>query len=359
MSDKPISAPSWPRRRPGPSGGDAAGGSRRGAGRRAYLPRPAGGLEHRPRQGTGIAFQLPGDGDEPTEAAPPGLASTRSSTERRVRPTLMAPLWRLAGFALGASTALMGEKAAHACTEAVETVIEDHYAHQIAELGAREPALAAELSQFRDDELAHRDQAVAEGAKSAPALSAIGGGDPRGAARRRSRFPEKAVDLFSFPPLRGRGGPGDVGGGSWIDTHRFQHTARHFSPERFACSVPSHEMGGKTRSAVTPPAEHPSTDSPASSRAGWPGGNLRPRSCKSQPLGRFMGGLRGNMPGRRAATHAAALGCQGCSGAQAATIPFSHVVRPPRERGMTMVNSVVGRGLSRSTGRRSRRAGRR
>jgi ubiquinone biosynthesis monooxygenase Coq7 len=89
--------------------------------------------------------------------------------ERQVRPTLMTPVWRLAGFALGASTALMGEKAAHACTEAVETVIEDHYARQIAELGAREPALAAELSQFRDDELAHRDQAVAEGAKSAPA----------------------------------------------------------------------------------------------------------------------------------------------------------------------------------------------
>lgn len=96
--------------------------------------------------------------------------------ERQVRPTLMAPLWRLAGFALGASTALMGEKAAHACTEAVETVIEDHYARQIAELDAREPTLSAELSQFRDDELAHRDQALAEGAKTAPGyplLSAV------------------------------------------------------------------------------------------------------------------------------------------------------------------------------------------
>jgi len=88
--------------------------------------------------------------------------------QRRVRPTLMAPLWRVAGFALGAGTALMGEKAAHACTEAVETVIEDHYASQIAELGAREPELAAELTQFRDDEMAHRDQAVAEGARDAP-----------------------------------------------------------------------------------------------------------------------------------------------------------------------------------------------
>lgn len=88
--------------------------------------------------------------------------------ERKVRPTLMAPVWRLAGFALGAGTALMGEKAAHACTEAVETVIEDHYARQIEELSAREPDLAAELSAFREDELAHRDQAVQEGAKDAP-----------------------------------------------------------------------------------------------------------------------------------------------------------------------------------------------
>ena len=80
----------------------------------------------------------------------------------------MAPLWRLAGFGLGVGTALMGEKAAHACTEAVETVIEDHYAGQIAELADRDPELAAELSQFRDEELAHRDKAVEEGAHEAP-----------------------------------------------------------------------------------------------------------------------------------------------------------------------------------------------
>ena len=89
-------------------------------------------------------------------------------TRRRVRPTLLAPIWRVAAFALGAGTALMGEKAAHACTEAVEDVIEKHYAGQIAELQDREPALAAELSRFRDDELAHRDQAVSEGAHAAP-----------------------------------------------------------------------------------------------------------------------------------------------------------------------------------------------
>jgi ubiquinone biosynthesis monooxygenase Coq7 len=96
--------------------------------------------------------------------------------ERRTRPSLFSPVWRAAGFALGAATALIGERAAHACTEAVETVIEGHYAAQIAELEGSEPVLAAELSRFRDAELAHRDIAVAEGAKDAPGyplLSAV------------------------------------------------------------------------------------------------------------------------------------------------------------------------------------------
>ena len=88
--------------------------------------------------------------------------------ERGVRPTLMTPLWRLAGFALGAGTALMGEKAAHACTEAVETVIGEHYAGQIEELSRRDPELAEELSGFRDEELQHRDLAIEEGARDAP-----------------------------------------------------------------------------------------------------------------------------------------------------------------------------------------------
>lgn len=99
---------------------------------------------------------------------------------RKVRPTALAPLWRLAGFAVGAGTALMGPKAAHACTEAVENVIEQHYAAQIAELEAREPELAAELAKFRDEELAHRDIAVEEGAREAPGYAllsaAIGAG---------------------------------------------------------------------------------------------------------------------------------------------------------------------------------------
>jgi ubiquinone biosynthesis monooxygenase Coq7 len=102
-------------------------------------------------------------------------AFDRLLNERRVRPTLMAPAWRVAGFALGAATALMGEKAAHACTEAVETVIEAHYAGQINELTPREPDLAQTLSTFREDELAHRDRAVAEGARQAPAYPLLAG----------------------------------------------------------------------------------------------------------------------------------------------------------------------------------------
>jgi ubiquinone biosynthesis monooxygenase Coq7 len=89
-------------------------------------------------------------------------------SQHHTRPTLLTPLWRLAGFGLGAVTALMGEKAAHACTEAVETVIEAHYASQIEELQDSQPELAAELSGFREDELAHREEALAHGAQQAP-----------------------------------------------------------------------------------------------------------------------------------------------------------------------------------------------
>jgi len=92
----------------------------------------------------------------------------RLVAERNVRPTLMAPVWRLAGFGLGAVTALMGEKAAHACTEAVENVIEQHYARQSAELGDADPELKAIVEKFRAEELGHRDTAIAEGAHDAP-----------------------------------------------------------------------------------------------------------------------------------------------------------------------------------------------
>jgi ubiquinone biosynthesis monooxygenase Coq7 len=97
-------------------------------------------------------------------------------TQHQVRPTALLPLWHVAAVGLGVGTALMGEKAAHACTEAVESVIERHYAHQIAELKDRDPALAAELTKFRDEELAHHDHAIDHGSREAPAyrlLSAV------------------------------------------------------------------------------------------------------------------------------------------------------------------------------------------
>lgn len=106
--------------------------------------------------------------------------------ERQVRPTAMIPLWRLAATALGAGTALIGEKAAHACTEAVESVIEKHYAEQIEELRERDPELAAELARFREEELAHHDHAVAHGSREAPAyrlLSAVIGAGCRAAIK--------------------------------------------------------------------------------------------------------------------------------------------------------------------------------
>ena len=94
----------------------------------------------------------------------------RLLTERRVRPTALAPLWQAAGWGLGAATALMGEKAAMACTSAVESVIEGHYGEQAEELEAKgeNPDLAANFRQFREDELGHHDTAIAEGAEDAP-----------------------------------------------------------------------------------------------------------------------------------------------------------------------------------------------
>lgn len=95
-------------------------------------------------------------------------AFDRLLAERRVRPTLLSPLWNAAGFALGAATALMGEKAAMAATAAVEEVIEKHYAAQAEELRVGEPALAATVAAFREDELGHKATAEAHGAQETP-----------------------------------------------------------------------------------------------------------------------------------------------------------------------------------------------
>ncbi len=88
--------------------------------------------------------------------------------DRRVRPTALLPFWHLAGFALGAVTALLGEKAAMACTVAVEEAIDAHYTAQIDALGDTEPDLRATLETFRAEEREHRDTALDHGAEAAP-----------------------------------------------------------------------------------------------------------------------------------------------------------------------------------------------
>ncbi|GFZ49223.1 oxidoreductase with NADH or NADPH as one donor, and incorporation of one atom of oxygen into the other donor [Saitozyma sp. JCM 24511] len=122
--------------------------------------------------------------------------------QHRVRPTLLYPLWQAMAFGLGAGTALMGREAAMACTEAVETVIGEHYddqlralkpllestastavsptnpnANTVADAVAAPhpslPLLASVLEEFRDDELEHLDIAVEGGAQKAPGHSLL------------------------------------------------------------------------------------------------------------------------------------------------------------------------------------------
>ena len=95
--------------------------------------------------------------------------------DRGARPSLLTPFWHVAGFALGAGTALLGEKAAMVCTEAVETVIDEHYADQIEQLGSDEAPLAVELEKFRQEEVEHREIAVEHGAHDAPGYELLSG----------------------------------------------------------------------------------------------------------------------------------------------------------------------------------------
>jgi ubiquinone biosynthesis monooxygenase Coq7 len=95
--------------------------------------------------------------------------------DRRVRPTALMPLWHVAGFALGAATALLGERAAMACTAAVEEVIDEHYRGQIASLGDVEKTLRESLVRYRADEVEHRETALAHEAEQAPAYELLSG----------------------------------------------------------------------------------------------------------------------------------------------------------------------------------------
>ena len=96
---------------------------------------------------------------------------------RGTRPTALQPLWSAAGYALGAATALIGPEAAMACTAAVEQEIDRHYTRQLEELerDGDDPELAAMIAEFRDDERAHRNAAIAAGAERAPAYPLLSG----------------------------------------------------------------------------------------------------------------------------------------------------------------------------------------
>ncbi len=95
--------------------------------------------------------------------------------DRRVRPTALGPLWHVAGYALGAATALLGGKAAMACTVAVEEVIDRHYARQAAALPESEDELKTTIEIFRAEEIDHRDLGLAHGATEAPAYPLLTG----------------------------------------------------------------------------------------------------------------------------------------------------------------------------------------
>ncbi len=94
---------------------------------------------------------------------------SRLISERRVRPTALLPFWHVAGLALGAVTAAMGDRAAMACTVAVEEAIDEHYAEQAASLGDDEAVLRGHIEQFRAEEQEHRDIGLEHEAELAPA----------------------------------------------------------------------------------------------------------------------------------------------------------------------------------------------
>ncbi len=96
-------------------------------------------------------------------------------TRRQVRPTLLQPFWHVAGFALGAASAIIGPEAAMACTAAIETEIDRHYSEQLDARGDADPELSEAIVDFQAEEVEHRDAALAAGAERAPAYPVLSG----------------------------------------------------------------------------------------------------------------------------------------------------------------------------------------
>ena len=86
------------------------------------------------------------------------------------------PLWHFAGFALGAGTALMGKRAAMACTVAVEEVIDEHYASQVEKLesmGNKESNLRDVCKKFRSEEIEHKNIGLEHDAEKTPGFETL------------------------------------------------------------------------------------------------------------------------------------------------------------------------------------------
>jgi ubiquinone biosynthesis monooxygenase Coq7 len=102
------------------------------------------------------------------------------------------PVWQTAGWLLGATAALFGPANVFRTIQAVETFVDDHYRAQIEIMGQddRLADLVAVLESFREDEVAHRDDAanrgtVARGLLSRAWVSVIGLGSELGVAMAR------------------------------------------------------------------------------------------------------------------------------------------------------------------------------
>ncbi len=105
----------------------------------------------------------------------------KEMADRQVRPSFFSPLWHVGGYALGAFTAMLGEKSAYACTVAVEEVIDEHYKKQlqkISELTSDNDnkisdaetltSLAEKIEKFRQEEVEHKEISEHNGAEAAP-----------------------------------------------------------------------------------------------------------------------------------------------------------------------------------------------
>jgi len=107
-------------------------------------------------------------------------AFERLIPKHRARPTVLLPIWNIAGYALGAGTALLGREAAMACTVAVEATITEHYNDQIRALVAIKDELSEEereildvITKCRDDEQEHHDTGLEQEAEKAIAYPVL------------------------------------------------------------------------------------------------------------------------------------------------------------------------------------------